>query len=148
MSVGEGVVVVDSSVALGLLLDLPYSERCAALFEAWKRAYRRVYAPLLWEYEVVSTLRKAVALRAITPARAIQALDQVPRLGVTRVAPDPDLNRAALDWARRLGQSVAYDAQYLALAERLDAELWTADRRLASGASSIGATFVHCLLGD
>ena len=40
-----------------------------------------------------------------------------------------DLDRLAMDWAERLNQTVAYDTQYLALAEQLGAEFWSADRR-------------------
>jgi predicted nucleic acid-binding protein len=36
------------------------------------------------------------------------------------------------------GTRAAYDAAYLALAEHLDAELWTCDRRLANGGRSLG----------
>jgi predicted nucleic acid-binding protein len=40
------------------------------------------------------------------------------------------LHRDALRLARRHGLRVTYDAQYLALAVLLDADLWTADERL------------------
>lgn len=103
---------------------------------------------MLWDYEIVSGLRKSVAAHAITSARAHEALEQLQQLGVNRVPPDVALNRAALRWSERLSQNAAYDAEYVALAEFLGAELWTADRRLAARASSIGATFVHCLLSD
>jgi len=44
------------------------------------------------------------------------------------------LNRA-YTWTRRLNRAVAYDSFYLALAERLDCDFWTADRRLVNAAS-------------
>jgi predicted nucleic acid-binding protein len=53
---------------------------------------------------------------------------------------------AAYEWAERLGQSKAYEAYdgfYLALAQRLDVELWTADTRLESRARQIGITWVR-----
>lgn len=37
---------------------------------------------------------------------------------------------SALDLAERLSLSATYDAHYLALAEWLGAEFWTADQRL------------------
>ena len=49
----------------------------------------------------------------------------------------------ALRWATRLNQRPAYDAFYLAVAQRLDAELWTADRRLCHNARQAGADWVH-----
>lgn len=47
---------------------------------------------------------------------------------------DRDLHRRALSLAKQLSLPAAYDAHYLALAERLNAELWTADRCLAERA--------------
>jgi predicted nucleic acid-binding protein len=43
-----------------------------------------------------------------------------------------------LRMAGRQGTKAAYDAAYLELAERLDAELWTLDRRLRHHAEAIG----------
>ncbi|MBN1285209.1 MAG: type II toxin-antitoxin system VapC family toxin [Anaerolineae bacterium] len=43
---------------------------------------------------------------------------------------DDDLLRRAYDLATRFNRPTAYDAQYLAVAERLACEFWTADDRL------------------
>jgi len=55
-------------------------------------------------------------------------------LGVHLVPPTLDLGRVALRWADRLGVTIADDTQYLALAEQLRVDFWTADRRLAGAA--------------
>ena len=49
----------------------------------------------------------------------------------------------AFDWATRLNQLPVYDSFFLALAEKLDAEFWTADRRLVNGARQVGVEWVH-----
>jgi predicted nucleic acid-binding protein len=147
-SAAREAAVVDANIALGALLELPYSERCAGLFENWLVTRTSLYAPVLWGYEVVSGLRKAVALKAVPSARANEALEQLYQLGVATVAPDPALHRAALRWADRLGHLVSYDAQYLALAERLGAVFWTADRKLAAGARAAGADWVRAIRAD
>jgi len=134
-------VVLDASVAVATALSLPYSPQAARLLEHLSGA--EIYVPALWEYEVVSTLRKSVALGRSTSAEAEGALERMLVLPSTRVAPDPGLHRAALRWADRLGQVVAYDAQYLALAERLGAEFWTADRRLVERARESGLVWVR-----
>ena len=141
-------IVIDANVALALVLPLPYMGRASALYDRWISLRIPLYVPTLWEYEVTSGVRKAVAQNAVAPADAQESLERVLRMSVTRIAPDRELDVSALGWATRLGQSVAYDAQYVALAERLGAELWTADRRLAASAGSAGATFVHCLFSD
>jgi predicted nucleic acid-binding protein len=52
------------------------------------------------------------------------------RLGVELHAPQDALARSAYEWTLRLNRGAAYDSFYLALAERLRCELWTADQRL------------------
>jgi predicted nucleic acid-binding protein len=46
-------------------------------------------------------------------------------------------------WAERLGQMTTYDAQYLALSERLGAPFWTADRKLYRRCKDIGVGWVN-----
>ncbi len=45
--------------------------------------------------------------------------------------------------SERLGQARTYEAQYLALAEKLGVEFWTADQRLVNGARRIGMSWVR-----
>lgn len=140
-------VVIDANVALALVLPLPYMRRATALYDEWISLRIPLYVPMLWEYEVTSAVRKAVAQNAIEPADAQEALERVLILSVNRTAPDRELDVAALVWATRLRQVVAYDAQYLALAERLGAEFWTADRKLAAGARAAGVEWVRAIGG-
>ena len=49
----------------------------------------------------------------------------------------PHLHSRALELASRLNQGAIYDALYLALAETLDCELWTADERFYHAASPV-----------
>ena len=53
-----------------------------------------------------------------------------------------ETHRRALGWAARLQATVAYDAQYLALAEQTGAEFWTADKRLADRAHQAKISWV------
>ncbi len=73
------------------------------------------------------------------------ALSNLTLLGLETLPLDVSLARSALIWADKLGQVRAYDACYLALAERERATLWTADRRLASRAKQVGASWVLSL---
>jgi len=71
------------------------------------------------------------------------SLDELLGMELEVVATTPKLHRRALEWAERLAQSRAYDAQYLALAEQHSAELWTGDKRLVNGAAALGVDWVH-----
>ena len=57
-----------------------------------------------------------------------------PRLAIELHAPT-DLYRRALNLTSQLSQSAVYDCIYLALAEGLSGELWTADERFYRAAS-------------
>lgn len=128
--------VVDANLAVALVLPTPYSAQAQALWERWSVEAMDVFAPDLWAYEVTSALRKAVSITGMPSPEAEAHLDTVMRLGVQLVPPTLELDRLALRWADRLGQAVAYDAHYLALAETLGCDFWTADHRLADSAGT------------
>lgn len=127
--------VVDANVALALVIATPYSDRAQALWGGWSDSQAVVFAPDLWAYELTSALRKAMVITGIGLSDAVSRLEVLTQLGVRLVPPTPALHRSALRWADRLGQTVAYDAHYVALAEFLDCDFWTADRRLVGRVS-------------
>ena len=55
-------------------------------------------------------------------------------LGIELIVPDQEHIRKAFTWTRQLNRIAAYDSFYLALAESLDCELWTADKKLVNAA--------------
>jgi predicted nucleic acid-binding protein len=124
--------VVDANLALALVLATPYSGQAEALWERWRSEESFVFAPDLWAYEVTSALRKAMVITGMSLSEAEACLEMLTQLGVRLVPPTPELDRSALRWAHRLEQTVAYDAHYLALAEFLGCDFWTADSRLAT----------------
>jgi predicted nucleic acid-binding protein len=126
--------VVDANLTVALILPTPYSTQAQAVWERWSAEATDVFAPDLWAYEVTSALRKAVSITGMSSPEAEVHLETVMQLGVQLVPPTLELDRLALRWAERLGQTVAYDAHYLALAETLECDFWTADRRLADAA--------------
>ena len=100
-------------------------------------------APALLEYEVNSSLRRATTTGLMTHHEAERTLQDILALDIQCVPPSLALHERALHWAGRLGQSKTYDAQYVALAEQERVDLWTADRRLATGARQIGVLWIH-----
>lgn len=134
--------VVDANLTLALVLQTPYSEQAHTLWGQWSGETTDVFAPDLWAYEVTSALRKAMTLTGMPLPEAEARLDVLARLGVQLVPPTLELDRLALRWAERLRHTVAYDAHYLALADTLGCEFWTADRRLANAAGQ-EAPWVH-----
>jgi predicted nucleic acid-binding protein len=136
--------VVDANLTVALVLPTSYSAQAQALWERWSAEAADVFAPDLWAYEVTSALRKAISITGMPSLEAEAHLATLMRLGVQMVPPTLELDRLALRWAERLGQTVAYDAHYLALAETLGCHFWTADRRLV-GSASAEAPWVHLI---
>lgn len=137
------VIVVDANFSLAQVLPLPYSPAVIRRMRAWQEDQPRILVPGLWAYEVVTGLRRACYLKLLSLEQAQSSLEELLAMELEVVPATPQLHRRALEWAERLGQSRAYDAQYLALAEQESAELWTGDRRLANGAAALGVDWVH-----
>ena len=135
--------MVDANLCIALTIPLPYSDAAAKQWLFWETNRVQIYAPLSWEHEIVSALRKATAARLINKKEADNALQRMLILGVERSSPNPDYHRSALQWAERANQTVAYDSQYLALAEALQADFWTADIRLFDSLKSKKLNWLH-----
>jgi predicted nucleic acid-binding protein len=86
-------------------------------------------------YEVSNGLYRYSRAGQITQDEAEQLLERALNLGI-RFYGDADLHRQALDIAIRHNLPATYDAHYLALAERLGIEFWTADQRLFNAVRS------------
>jgi len=110
--------VVDASAALSAMLNAGPARRALVS--------ERLHAPHLIDPEVANGLRRTVTAQQMEADAAWSALDTWRRLGMTRYAMFPLLDRV---WELRENVS-AYDASYVALAELLDCSLLTADARL------------------
>lgn len=86
-------------------------------------------APGLLRYEVVNALYKTIRFADVSPATAQQAIQTLTLLPIDYLH-DDFLYRDALTLAVQYRLGAAYDAHYIALAQHLGAELWTADKRL------------------
>lgn len=136
-------IVVDANLAIGAVIQQAETPEIVSIFRAWRRDGERLIAPSLLEYEVVSALRRTITIGMLDQRSAAKALDAIHGLDIDLITSGPDLDKSALLFAERIGQSKAYDAQYLALASRENTPLWTADRRLAHAAQSAGLGWVH-----
>ena len=113
------MIVVDASAALSGILNAGPARNALAA--------EQLHAPHLIDPEVASGLRRQVAAGQMSAADGWTALDTWRRLGLIRY---PVV--ALLDRVWELRESVsAYDATYVALAERLGCALMSADGKLS-----------------
>jgi predicted nucleic acid-binding protein len=121
--------VVDASVGIKLFLVEPLSDAAHALLaHLTDDPPARLYVPELFFVECANILWKYVRRFGYPAADALQDIGDLVRLPLQRVSMAA-LAEAALTVAVEYG-STAYDSVYVALAQRLDLPLVTADEAL------------------
>lgn len=132
----KSLVCVDASFALKLVLDEEYSELAEAMWNAWIEHDVEILAPAHLAFEATSVIRNHVYRGEITPETGRLAFDSLHAQPITLIEA-AQLNRRAWELAERFRRPTAYDAYYLAVADLLDCELWTADRRLVAAVQGL-----------
>jgi predicted nucleic acid-binding protein len=120
---------VDANLVIRLVAD-PADESIQHMWEQWDTERRQLAAPTLLYYEVANALYRYQKLGFMGAASVQLALTAALALPL-ELHGEADLHWLALDMAKTLSLPAAYDAHYLALAELLGGEFWTADGRLA-----------------
>ena len=120
--------VVDASLAIKWLAEEDDSDKAYALYLEWDASGVQIAAPHLMLAETVNALHRKVVDGKLAPQSMSGILENMDALGV-RFYNLPNMHGRAWQFADQLNQGAVYDSIYLALAERLDCELWTADRR-------------------
>jgi len=121
-------VVVDASLALKWVLREDLSREANAIFHAWTENNDELLVPDLFLFEVAHVLYRKqrsgpfslehswlafLSIRGRVTLRALTPLDTFRAFQIGNMTDRPD----------------AYDAHYLALAEREECQYWTADER-------------------
>lgn len=136
-------LITDANLLLAIVIPLQYSDTARQKMAAWKQAGEIILAPSLWEYEVTSSLRRVMTYGWLDSEQAAGTLHRLMQLNVQSVPPTEVLHQKALEWAECLGQARAYDAQYMALAEQIGVEFWTAAERLHNRARQLNIPWVR-----
>ena len=134
-------VVVDANLAVYSVLKTPHSLVASRVMGLLAQRGYQPFAPGLWWFEVTSVIHRYRFAGLIPDTKAYAALNLLTvELGFQQV--DVPV-RSAFDWATRLRQKAAYDGFYLAAAEQLGVELWTADQALANNARQLGVSWAY-----
>ena len=127
------VVVIDASVAVARVLSEEFTGQARAFFDQNLDTGRLIVAPPHFLSEVANAVyqryRRRDPLGQISEQEADRALLAFWDLPIQPISP-PGLYGLAYTFAKQHGVSSVYDALYVVLAQLLEVELWTGDRRL------------------
>jgi predicted nucleic acid-binding protein len=124
-------VCLDSGIVLKFVLPEADSQQAKALWQSIITSRQQPVAPLLFPFEVTSVLRKRTYRGDIGENYSLPALRQILSLQI-QLTTFNDIHEQAWQIATHFNRPAAYDAHYLALAEHLSCEFWTADKRLSN----------------
>ncbi len=139
-------VVLDSGVLIASVFPETLTSQAKKLIQQLLTNKNTFHAPVLLRYEIVAVCRKAVYQGRVIPEESSVACDHLLSFPIELYF-DADLLKRGYELATKYSRPTAYDAQYLALAERLDYPFWTVDERLFN---SVKAQFpnIHWLGND
>lgn len=123
------ILCLDASFIIRYLTSKDTESIYQQYWSQWKADGYTLIAPTLIMYEVLNAFHRANLAGQMTPDEVEEFLERALNLGL-RFYGDAQLHREALKMAQKYKLPATYDAHYLALAERLEVELWTADKRL------------------
>ena len=130
----NGSVVVDASLAVKWLVEEDDSDTAHAALQFWVAQDITRIAPYLMPFEVANVLHRRVLRGELNAGDSLRMMALLLESSLELHQP-PEIHVRALQLASQLKQNAAYDAHYLALAESLGCELWTADERFYRAAS-------------
>ncbi len=124
-------VVVDASIAIKWVLQEPDSDVAYALLAEWIEKETVILAPALLAYEITNILYRKTLKGDLTLDNAKLGIRKILLTGLEfDFTEDPSFGIKAMELANQFNQPATYDSHYLALAEREDCELWTADTKM------------------
>jgi predicted nucleic acid-binding protein len=126
-------IAVDASVSVMIVIPEPFSPQAIALFRDAQLAQDRLAAPYVLPIEVTNAIRRHMRRADLTIAAARHVLDRFLVQPIDLLI-SHELHRQALRLAAMYSLG-GHDAHYVALAQLLDCELWTADERILRATS-------------
>ena len=133
-------VCIDASVVLRYVL-MPDDAPIKKVWQAWASNETNLVAPSLLFYEVTNGLYQQEKNKYLSTETIWKSLEYSLDLPITLVN-EKNLHLRAREIAIQYNLPATYDAHYLALAEWMDIDLWTADMRLVKAVKSFGLRWV------
>jgi predicted nucleic acid-binding protein len=123
-------VCVDATIVIRRVA-FPEDAPVQRVWDTWEEVKAELFAPSLLYYEVTNGLYRYQKQGWLKPETVAVSLDAALSLPIELVG-ELDLHRQARTIAERYNLPATYDAHYLAVCERMGADLWTSDQRLVN----------------
>lgn len=133
---------VDASIVIRLVM-FP-GDPILEIWNSWADQGSRLIAPTLLYYEVVNGIYQYRKHNQIDDTLMDNALTTVLTLPINIIGAT-EIHLRAAQLAAQIGLPATYDAHYLALAERMAVDLWTADKRLVKTCQEHGLKWVNLI---
>ena len=125
----EKISCVDANFVVRLVNNPSETSPYLTLWDRWEQSQTQIIAPTLLCYEVTNVFHRMRRAGQLLDTEAQQSLNNALNLSI-RFYGDRQLHQQALEIAQQFNLPAAYDAHYLALAQRFKAVLYTGDKRL------------------
>lgn len=130
------MIVLDANILIAYgLSDEPLHAQAMQFLKYCAGSITYIHAPQLFRSEITAVMRKAVYVQRLSHSHGSSILANLLVYPIQYHEDDRLLHRA-YELADKFNRPRAYDSQYLALAERLNCEFWTADERLFNAVST------------
>lgn len=126
----SSTICIDASIILRVVL-LPDNPAIQNLWQSWVSKEIRLVAPTLLFYEVTNALYQQQKNKAVSPETIWETLELSLEMPITLIN-ETNLHVKAREIAMRYNLSATYDAHYLALAEWMNVNFYTADIKLVN----------------
>ncbi len=127
-------ICIDATFVLQWIIPAPRSEAADSLLQKWDENGIHIISPPLLDVDITAFISKLVQMKLLLPQQGEQAFQNYRQIGIDIINP-PSLTQAAWELTGKFDQANIPDLYYLALAELLNTDFWTANRRLFSNLS-------------
>jgi predicted nucleic acid-binding protein len=123
------LICVDANFVVKLINNPSETSPYLTLWDTWEQTQTKIIAPTLLCYEVTNVFHRMKLAKQLLNTEAQQCLNNALNLPIQFYA-DRQLHQQAWEVAQQFNLPAAYDAHYLELAQRFQANFYTGDQRL------------------